>query len=408
MNDNTSPRAVAILAAVVLTACGDGLFGSDSQATPVLTIKGTIAEWDAALGVAPTDPLRVALVWEGGGPAHCPSGWRCAYSGTTPYNGPHGSTFAIAAAREDAKVEPDRTFRLEVTDLPAEPTLSDPAMPWRWSVGMLVTYVDIDGDGRLTLPGPDTVHLADRIVGVSAGQQMVAYVEGTPYVSRFSAYDWQGLDARWRQGLTDYAFTQLAWPDGVANVTGLTKGFSIMSPNPETAWYWGTSAAVSRCLATVEWTGGSDADREACLARLGDGWVNVPVDPVCRALFPDTTSFDYRNCVWQRDVSVAPTHLASRDTPVALTLTGDPSLPFWLCNEPVAQVTPHFSPFDLDRGTCSVETLPDGRPYDAFKLTSLTPPEWPTVCYGRGGQSGGLLWPQDQPRPSWFPCPKGH
>ena len=160
-----------------LLACGD-LGGDDNE--PLAVIEGKLSSQSTSSS-APSN-VRVAVVWNTGTtgfktsmdvPASpvFPSQFRLELRDPPPA----GAMASSAAAREPDPTTDNPGIANPPSSAMSRP-LNNPGGSYRYAIGSVVAYEDLDGDGRLGLIDADTAP-TDRVLGANE-ELLVVYFEG--------------------------------------------------------------------------------------------------------------------------------------------------------------------------------------------------------------------------------------
>ena len=181
----------------ILAGCGDGLVNNEYPGEVLTTLRGTLA---AGAGQAVTGPVSLAILWlpptifvseefEGGGPV--PIGGEepnptC--DGTPEPLQTHveqGDTIAWVSQSVTYQAQFPINFQIPVTTLPPADVRLDLAEvdgQGTWSIGVLVAYVDGNGNGQYDLGSPGD--FPDQLIASSASEaganiDVIFYMDGS-------------------------------------------------------------------------------------------------------------------------------------------------------------------------------------------------------------------------------------
>lgn len=177
-------RSLSVLTILSTAACGNGLVDPNYHGQVLTTLRGTLT---ASGPMASADPVSLAILWVP--PSLINSGWPARGSADTIACGDERSS--VTTAENVAWVSESVTyqaqfpisFQIPVTSLPPASVRLDLAQAGgqgSWSMGILVAYVDTNGNGQFDLSRPGAP--GDELVASTLSQAdytAIFYLDGT-------------------------------------------------------------------------------------------------------------------------------------------------------------------------------------------------------------------------------------
>jgi hypothetical protein len=329
------------LAAVASVACGKA--AGPHYNSPYATLHGAIT----SASVATPPSVRVALVWQVQA---------------------QGKTYLKSAQELGVETQFPVEFQLDVTQLPPPEAMSPQGPSFRFALGTLVVYEDLNGNGQLDLLPLDATSSPDLVLGVP-GSYAILYVEG----------DFPNIPSLVQGGSIQPGFNLLYLPlpvitpwDGGSPCAYSYDGGEFCGPF--------VPDAGQSCIAYPPTSGTWTA------SAYPDGGLVNPLQGVCSEGSPFMA------------LDVVPT-----TTLIPIELTASPALGTFIC-EGVESSAPLSCPdpgcvLDLSPPPgATVTCAADGQSYRWFQCAS-------GICAGAGCRLGDTVKPGGATTVTGWPCP---